>query len=242
MREFFGREPFLLVNGDVFFDFDLCALVARHMSSGAVATLALRPQPDARSYSPVVTDKRGRILSIAGRPRARRGTRSMFASVHVLDPRLLERLPQGPSDSVRDLYLPLLAEGTHLAGVRCSGAWYDFGRPSLYRDAQLRMLRGRGQVLVGSGARIASAAAVRRSVLGARSRVARGARVERSVLWPDAVVEAGARVTRSIVTSGGVVRAGERAQDVIVLPLEALGTGDLSGVERHGDMAWVGIE
>ena len=242
VRAFFGREPFLLVNGDVFFDFDLRALVARHMSSGAVATLALRPQPDARSYSPVVTDKRGRILSIAGRPRARRGTRSMFASVHVLDPRLLERLPVGPSDSVRDLYLPLLAEGTHLAGVRCSGAWYDFGRPSLYRDAQLRMLRGRGQVLVGSGARIASAAAVRRSVLGARSRVARGARVERSVLWPDAVVEAGARVTRSIVTSGGVVRAGESAQDVIVLPLEALGTGDLSGVEGHGDMAWVGIE
>jgi mannose-1-phosphate guanylyltransferase len=242
VREFFGREPFLLVNGDVFFDFDLRALVARHLSSGAVATLALRPQPAARSYSPVVTDKRGRILSIAGRPRARRGTRSMFASVHVLDPRLLERLPVGPSDSVRDLYLPLLAEGAHLAGVRCSGAWYDFGRPSLYRDAQLRMLRGRGQVLVGSGARIASAAAVRRSVLGARSRVARGARVERSVLWPDAAVEAGARVARSIVTSGGVVRAGERAQDVIVLPLEALGTGDLSGVERHGDMAWVGIE
>jgi len=244
VRDFFGREPFLLVNGDVFFDFDLRALVARHLASGAVATLALRPQPDARSYSPVVTDRRGRILSIAGRPRARRGTRSMFASVHVLDPRLLERLPAGRSDSVRDLYLPLLAEGAHLAGVRCSGAWYDFGRPSLYRDAQLRMLRGRGrgQVLVGSGARVASAAAVRRSVLGARSRVAKGARVERSVLWPDAVVEAGARVTRSIVTTGGVVRAAERAEDVIVLPLEALGTGDRVGVERHGDMAWVGIE
>ena len=143
---------------------------------------------------------------------------------------------------MRDLYLPLLAEEAHLAGVRCSGAWYDFGRPSLYRDAQLRMLRGRGRVLVGSGARVASAAAVRRSVLGARSRVAKGTRVERSVLWPDAVVEAGARVARSIVTTGGVVRAGERAEDVIVLPLEALGTGDRAGVERHGDMAWVGIE
>jgi len=53
VRDFFGREPFLLVNGDVFFDFDLRALVARHLASGAVATLALRPQPDARSYSPV---------------------------------------------------------------------------------------------------------------------------------------------------------------------------------------------
>ena len=242
VREFFGREPFLLVNGDVFFDFDLRALVARHRASGALATLALRPLPDPRAYSPVVTDRRGRILSIAGRPHRARGTISMFASVHVLDPRLLERLPTGPSDSVRDLYMPLLAEGAHLAGVRCAGAWYDFGRPSLYRDAQLRMLRGRERVLVGSGARIAPAAAVRRSVLGARSRVAKGARVERSVLWPEAVVEAGARVARSIVTTGGVVRTGERAENVIVLPLEALGPGDRAGASRHGDMAWVGIE
>lgn len=242
VREFFGREPCLLVNGDVFFDFDLRALVARHRASGALATLALRPLPDPRAYSSVVTDRRGRILSIAGRPRPARGTVSMFASVHVLEPRLLERLPPGPSDSVRDLYMPLLAEGAHLAGVRCAGAWYDFGRPALYRDAQLRMLRGRGQVLVGSGARVAPAAAVRRSVLGARSRVAKYARVERSVLWEGAVVEAGARVLGSIVTTAGVVRAGERARGVIVLPLAALGPGEREGVERHGEMAWVGIE
>ncbi len=242
VREFFGREPCLLVNGDVFFDFDLRALVARHRASGALATLALRPLPDPRAYSSVVTDRRGRILSIAGRPRPARGTVSMFASVHVLEPRLLERLPPGPSDSVRDLYMPLLAEGAHLAGVRCAGAWYDFGRPALYRDAQLRMLRGRGQVLVGSGARVAPAAAVRRSVLGARSRVGKYARVERSVLWQGAVVEAGARVLGSIVTTASVVRAGERARGVIVLPLAALGPGEREGVERHGEMAWVGIE
>jgi NDP-sugar pyrophosphorylase family protein len=244
VREFFGREPFLLVNGDVYFDFDLRALAARHRASRARATLALRPQTDPPAYSPVVTDRAGRILSIAGRPRPARGTVSMFASVHVLDPRLLERLPQGPSDSVRDLYVPLLAEGAYLAGVRCAGAWYDFGRPSLYRDAQLRMLRcrGRRQVLVGSGARIAPAAAVRRSVLGARTRVAKGARVERSVLWEGVAVEEGARVLRSIVTTGGVVRAGERAQDVIVMPLGALASGAQTGFERHGDMAWVRIE
>ncbi len=243
-RDFFGREPFLLVNGDVYFDFELRALVARHSASGALATLALRAQPDTGAYSSVVTDRRGRILSIGGRPRPGEGTVSMFAGVHVLGAQLLDRLPPGPSDSVRDLYVPLLREGAHLAGVRCTGAWYDFGRPALYRDAQLRMLRGRGrgQILLGSRARIAAAAVVRRSVLGAGSRVARAARVGRSVLWPDAAVEHGARVAGSIVTSGGVVRTGERAEDVIVLPLAALGPGDRAGVERHGDMAWVGIE
>jgi NDP-sugar pyrophosphorylase family protein len=241
VRALFGDGPLLLVNGDVLFDFDLRRLAAAHRGSGARATLALRRNPVPYAYSPVVSDRSGRILSIANRPRRARGAVSMFASVHVLDPALLDRLPEGPSDSVLDLYVPLLAEGAHLQGVRFRGAWYDFGRPSLYRDAQLRLLPGRGRdrALVDRTARVGGA--VRRSVIGARSRVAAGARVERSVLWDGAVVEAGARVRGAIVTTGGVVRSGEKAEDVAVLPAAALGGGDEAGgdVEWRGDMAWV---
>jgi len=242
VRERLGREEVLLVNGDMFFDFDLQELLARHRRSGAAATLALRRHPDPGAYSAVVSDRRGRILAIAGKPKPAFGSVSMFAGIHVLDPRLLERLPDGVSDSVRDLYVPLLAEGAELQGVRHTGAWYDFGRPSLYRDAQLRMLAGRGrrQLVVGRGARVAASAA-RRSVIGARSRVAAGARVVSSILWEDVVVEAGARVTRAIVTAGGVVRASDRAADVIVMPRAALAAGHGEAFEEHGDMAWVRI-
>jgi NDP-sugar pyrophosphorylase family protein len=242
-RGLLGDAPVLVVNGDVLFDFDLRRLVAAHRASGARATLALRPNPVPHAYSPVVSDRKGRILSIAGRPAAARGGVSMFASVHVLDPALLERLPEGASDSVLDLYIPLLAEGAHLQSVRTQNAWYDFGRPSLYRDAQLRLLPGRGRerALVDGKARVAATARVRRSVVGGRARLGPSARVERSVLWDGAVVEAGARVRGSIVATGGVVRAGERAEGVIVLPAEALdAAGEAGGrVERRGDMGWV---
>jgi mannose-1-phosphate guanylyltransferase len=196
------------------------------------------------TYSAIVTDRTGRIVSIAGHPRSGRGTVSMFTGIQVLDSRLLERLPPGASDSVRDLYVPMLAEGARLAGVRPAGAWYDFGRPSLYRDAQLGMLRrrGRSQIVVGAAARVSAGAGVARSVIGARSRVGAGSRVERSVLWEDAVVEPGAQVLRAIVTAGGVVRGGERADGVIVLPLATEGLDERARFERHGDMAWVGIE
>jgi NDP-sugar pyrophosphorylase family protein len=243
VRGWFGDEPLLLVNGDVLFDLDLRRLMAVHRASGARATLALRANPVPYAYSPVVSDRKGRILSIAGRPAAARGAVSMFASVHVMDPALLDRLPEGASDSVLDLYVPLLAEGAHLQGVPSRGAWYDFGRPSLYRDAQLRLLPGRGRdrVRVDRKARVGATARLRRSVVGAGARVAGGARVERSVLWDGAVVEAGARVSGSIVVTGGIVRSGERAEGVIVLPAEALGTQAEAGgrVERRGDMAWV---
>jgi len=243
VRFLFGDEPLLLVNGDVLFDMDLRRLSSAHRASGAQATLALRRNPVPYAYSPVVADRSGRILSIAGRPRRARGSVTMFASVHVLEPSLLERLPAGPSDSVRDLYIPLLAEGAHLHGVYTRGAWYDFGRPSLYRDAQLRLLPGRGRerVLVDAKARVASTARLGRSVVGSRARVGAGARVERSVLWDGAVVEKDARVARAIVATGAVVRAGETAEDVIVLPAAVLDASDEAGgrVERRGDMAWV---
>jgi mannose-1-phosphate guanylyltransferase len=234
VRGLLGDAPVLLVNGDVLF---------AHRASGARATLALRPNPVPYAYSPVVSDRKGRILSIAGRPGAARGTVSMFASVHVMDPALLDRLPPGASDSVLDLYVPLLGEGGHLQGVRTRGAWYDFGRPSLYRDAQLRLLPGRGRdrALVDGKARVAPTARVRRSVVGRGARVGASARVERSVLWEGAVAEAGACVSGSIVATGGVVRAGEKAEDVIVLPAVALEGGGRSGTpwSRRGEMAWV---
>lgn len=241
VRDVFGDEPFLLVNGDVLLDLDARALFERHRRSGACATLALRPNPDSRAYSPVVTDRRGRILSIAGRPAPAAGTVSMFASVHVMDPALLTRLHEGVSDSVRDLYLPLLAEGALLLGVRTRGAWYDLGRPSLYRDAQLRLLP-RGRSLVDARARVSAGADVRHSVVGAGARVG-ASRVERSVLWAGAVVEGGARLSGAILATGAVVRCGERAERVVVLPASVLAAGADAGarVERHGDMAWADI-
>jgi NDP-sugar pyrophosphorylase family protein len=243
VRGWFGHEPLLIVNGDVLFDFDLRRLLAAHRTTGAVATLALRRNRVPYAYSPVVSERSGRILSIAGRPRRKRGKVAMFASVHVMDPALLDRLPEGASDSVRDLYIPLLADGAHLQGVRTRGAWYDFGRPALYRDAQLRLLPGRGRdrVLVDAKARVAATARLRRSVVGGKARVAAFARVERSVLWDGAVVEAGATLSGAIVATGGVVRAGEVAEEVIVLPAAALPAGGDAGGrwERRGDMAWV---
>jgi NDP-sugar pyrophosphorylase family protein len=242
VREVFGDEPFLLVNGDVLFDFDLRRLAARHRSSGARATLALRPNSDPSAYGPVVTDRRGRVLSLAGLPAPARGTVSLFASVHVMDPSLLDRLPEGPSDTVRQLYAPLVAEGALLLGVRLGGAWYDLGRPSLYRDVQLRLLPGRDwrRSLVDRRAQTGGARIVR-SVVGAGARVGASARVERSILWDGAVVEPGARVRGTIVATGGLVRRGERAVGVIVLPGRLLAPGTQVGgaSERHGEMTWV---
>ncbi len=236
VRSFFGDEPCLLVNGDVVCDFDLSRLLRRHRESGARATLALLPNPDPGRYGPIVTDRRGRVLSLVGRPRRARGTVSLFASVHVLEPALLERLPPGPSDTVRDLYPRLVAEGDLVLGVRVKGPWYDFGAPPLYLTSQLALLRkglggARRGVLVDPSARIASDAVLRGTVVGPDVRIGAGARVERCVLWRGARVGEAAVVRRSILTEAARVEPGERLEDRILTRRRG-GTGRASLVSN----------
>jgi len=222
VRALLGEEPVLLVNGDVLFDFDLGQLIARHRSSGARATLALKPNPDPRRYGPVVTGPGGWVRSLPNLPR-RRGTVSLFTGVHVLDPALLDRLPPGPSDSVRDLYAPLVAAGERIQGVRVRGAWYDLGSPRAYLDSQLALLAsgfagtGRGP-LVEAGARVSRGVRITRSVVGRGAVIGVGASVIRSVLWDGARIGAGARVRDTIVATGARVDAGQEVRDSVIAP------------------------
>ncbi|HVQ31223.1 MAG TPA: NDP-sugar synthase [Vicinamibacteria bacterium] len=223
VREFFGDAPALLVNGDCVFDFDLSRLLRRHVESGARATLALKPNRDVRRYRPVVTESGGRVLSIRGLPKRKRGAVSLFTGVQVVDPALLEQLPPGSSDIVADLYLPLLAEGGHLAGLRVAGPWLDFGSPAFYLRSQLQLLaaakgRSRSGSLIDAGVVMGLRARAIRSVVGARVHIGVEARVERSVLWPGSRVGEGARVAGSIVTAGARIAAGEHVRGQVVLP------------------------
>jgi len=220
VRELLGDEPFLLVNGDVVFDFDLSALLARHRASGARVTLALLPCPARRGYTPVRLGAGGRIHSIGGRGS---DPAFLFTGVHVLDPRLLERLPLGASDSVRDLYLPMLRAGERVLGVRVKGAWYDLGRPWLYLRSQVEMLAsgvvgaGPRHSLIHPGARVAAGARVSGSAVGSGARVAEGAVVARSVLWAGSRVGAGARVVDSILAGSARVEEGGSLRRSIVM-------------------------
>jgi NDP-sugar pyrophosphorylase family protein len=223
-RRWLGDEPALIVNGDALFDLDLGALAARHRASGARATLALRRNPDPRRYHPVVT--RGeRIVWLPGVPGRRlRGRVSLFTGVQVMDPALLERLRPGPSDSVRDLYAPLVEAGEALRGVRVRGAWYDLGTPATYLASQRAVLAGgfrgvrpRGslvdpEAVIGPGARIAG------SVVGAGVRLGARARVAGSVLWEGARVGAGARLSRCVVARGVRVPDGARITGRVLVP------------------------
>lgn len=223
VRRLLGDEPVFLVNGDVVFDFDLQDLLRRHRAARARATLALVANPDPRRYSSIVTGAGGWVRALARLPRPARGQHSLFTGVHVLDPALLDRLHEGPSDIVRDLYAPLVDEGEDVLGVRVRGAWYDLGSPALYLRSQLQMLskRFRGLArgpLIHPAARVHARARVTRSIVGPGTVVDEGAVVAGSVLWDRVHVGAGARVRGSILATGARVGPRTRVEGQVLSP------------------------
>src|ERR1700726_1529543 len=193
---FAGADLARVVNGDSLCRWPLAELVERHLATGALATLLLAARADPADFGGgVAVDGTGKLLCLrpAGAPAGlggqapgvspppgcqMRGTRRMpgtwqrvFAGAHVLSRRLLERIAGAPAppptDFVRDLYEPLLAEQPGCLDSLTTGRrWHDLGTPRRYLAATLDWTGARGRWIKPAAA-VAPSAAVRRARLEA---------------------------------------------------------------------------
>lgn len=119
--------PFLVVNSDAILDIDLAAVVSAHRRSRAVATLVLRPDPEAARYGLLEIDASGRLRRVRGQPAtvdAGPLSAYMFTGCQILEPRIFDFMPQGRAFSLtRDTYVGLLRAGEPLCGFVHTGAW-----------------------------------------------------------------------------------------------------------------------
>jgi MurNAc alpha-1-phosphate uridylyltransferase len=128
-----GRDPFLVVNGDVYPDFPLAALVqrARALPAEVHAHLVLVPNP---AHNP-----RGDFALERGRIGNREEGRHTFSGLSVHRPELFAGCSSG--------HFPLLplwraaADAGRLSGEVHGGAWSDVGTPERLEDLQ-RSLAG----------------------------------------------------------------------------------------------------
>lgn len=127
-----GEEPFLLVNGDVFTDFDLRSL---RLAPGDLAQLVLVPNPAQHPQGDFWLDAAGRIAAAGGE-------RLTYSGLAMLHPALFEGCAAG-----RFPLLPLLLkarEAGRLGGRKHGGRWLDVGTPQRLAqlDAELSAMRG----------------------------------------------------------------------------------------------------
>lgn len=222
-------ETFLVLNGDIYTELDLGAMLALHKAKGSLATIALTEVENPSAYGLVETDTGGRVTRFLEKPSPQEITTDFInAGTYVLEPRVLQRIPSGQAYSFeRELFPQLLASGRPLYAYPDHTYWIDIGTPAKYMALNQSLLSGlvgshgfpngnevvvmegshiessaalTGPLLIDRGCRVGEAATINGpAVIGFGSQIEDGAVVERSILWQNVIIGSGARVVDSII-------------------------------------------
>ena len=132
-ERFLGHEPFLVLNGDIFADINYKELMETHIKTGALATLSLCQVEDPSRYGVAEITKNGRITRFTEKPpKGTEPSNLINAGVYVLNPEVLQLIPEGRAVSMEREIFPKLATNGELFGHVVHGLWMDIGKPEEY--------------------------------------------------------------------------------------------------------------
>lgn len=223
------EETTIVLNGDVLTNVDLQAVVERHRSGGAEATIAIARVPDPSNYGLVETDTDGRVISFIEKPSVEEiralGIDTINAGIYVLEPSVLGLIEEGANCSFEYLVFPTLLESGRpvLSYPIRDGYWRDIGTPESYLSAHHDILAGKlphvfidrttspetaptalidSTSVIGENCVIKPNARVVNSVLGPGVHVEEKAVISGSVIWGHTRVSTFAEVSDSVVGRG----------------------------------------
>ncbi len=195
--------PFFALNGDSLREADLDELVRFHRATGARATILLTPVADPTRYGLVRLAGDGRVRQFLEKPRPEEiDTNLINAGLYVLEPDVLELVPEGRPVSIEREVFPRLCERGEVYGLALPGYWLDVGTPATYLQAHRDVLERSFRTELGD------ALGMDYTLVDASATVDADARlVPPVVVGPDVVIEAGARVG-SLAAIGAGARLG----------------------------------
>jgi NDP-sugar pyrophosphorylase family protein len=211
---FFDSSTFLMVNGDILFDFPLADALAFHRQNEALATLILVRQQEPFRYSPIRIDANGQLVNFKDwrRPTATlRPETYAFTGVHILEPEIFQYIPKSVFYEINDhTYPAALRDRRKIYGFPVHGYWNDLGDPIRYLQAQrdwFIRLEMSPPAWVAPDAHVAESAGVGEFVsAGPGCRLEANCMLENTVLWEHVLLLSGCSVRNCIVGSDVTVR------------------------------------
>jgi len=195
-EDFWDKESFLVINSDILTDIDLAAVHQVHQTSGSLVTLVLH---NCEPYNQVQVDEQWNITDIG---KVNMPGRYAFTGIHVIDPEVLSRIPQGVFSDIIECYRQLIRMGKPVRACLVQGHyWRDIGSIQSYLEAN-RELAGNSFV-IGPGCSIDSSVKLMDwGVIGENSLLEKNVELQRSVLWEGVTVKEGIKIVDAVVTSG----------------------------------------
>ncbi len=215
-RDLLKNEPFLIVNGKIISDIDISAAVETHKSSGALATMVLKPNLKRERFTMVETDD-GYVRGFGdmARPLTEDEIRDteheivsplMFTGIHILEPRVFEYIPKGVySDIVPQVYRPALEKGEKIAAHVTDGNWYELSTIPRYLDISLAMMDGT-DVITGDNCSLSPKATVRDSVIWDDVEIGRDVNLYRTIIADDVSIPSGEHFENAAIVRAEMVR------------------------------------
>ena len=121
----FDHRTFLAKNGHTVTNMSITNMVATHGRQGGVATIALKEFGVKIPYGRVVVEESGRVTAFQEKPTL---SYKANAGVYVMEPRVLEEIPQGRAASLEtDVFPRLIARGEVINSYFESAYWADVG-------------------------------------------------------------------------------------------------------------------
>jgi NDP-sugar pyrophosphorylase family protein len=203
------RETIVVLNGDVLTDIDLSEVIEFHRERAAAATIVLTPVPNPTEYGFVETDEAGRVRRFVEKPEPEAVTADTInAGIYVLEPRVLDYIPEGePFMFEYGVFPKLLEAGEAFYGYTWRGYWRDVGSAPSYWQANMDVLAGRVELLdqlpAERGEKFdASAEIDALSAVDPSCTLKAGVQIINSVVSRNCYVEERARIENSVIRGG----------------------------------------
>jgi mannose-1-phosphate guanylyltransferase len=203
------RETTVVFNGDILTDIDISKVIERHHERRAEASIVLTPVENPTAYGLVETGADEKVLRFREKPKpeelATLTTRNINAGIYVLEPNVLDIIPEGENYSFEYGLFPELLnrEREFFAFVMRENYWRDIGNPKSYLEAHMDFLAGKIEGFAFEKAKsfdVATTANVdSASIIGEDCVVKPNARIVNSVLGQGVHVEEKAVIENSVV-------------------------------------------
>jgi len=201
---------FLVLNGDIFAEFDLPAALKTHVDRNAELTMALYPVNDPSQFGVAAVDDNDLITGFVEKPPPGTAPSNLInAGVWIFEPQLVAEIPEGAVRVEETLFPSLVARGRNVLGHRFEGLWADIGTPQRYLDVGVALAGRPGAPAIDPEAAIASTATVSSSSIGAHTTLGPGAVVSASIVWEHVDIGKNANIEASVIADH--VRIGDGA-------------------------------
>lgn len=125
-------DRFLLMNGDVLTDLPYSDLLAHHVRTGGLFTIAASRRTHTVDYGVLEHDDSGRLTGFKEKP-----SRDYMVSmgVYIVERRVVDRIPSSGAYGFDHLMRDMLQRGERVSVFPYEGYWLDIGRPDDYARA-----------------------------------------------------------------------------------------------------------